>query len=398
MQAMQNIAVTTLCLAAGLAAAAWGQTNLSADQADAKAAVKPEVKAVSWVDNIKVKGDVRVRYENIDKEGDPVRSRERYRARLGVEGKVNKEVKAGIGIRTGGEDPVSGNQTMGDGFTSKDIALELAYVDWQPELTPGLSLIGGKMQKPFFHVSDLVWDGDLNPEGGALRYKLGLGPANLLVNGAALAVTERSKDSDTMIYAGQMGVDVKTDAGLKFMAGVSYYYYDNMEGFGVIDWEDSFKGYGNTIVKTTDAEGNVTKAVYADEYRELELLASIGFKCPLTGLPWKFYGNYVKNTEADDNDTGYLAGVSFGEAKAPRSFELGYNYRRLEADAVVGAFTDSDSWGGGANGKGHKLMAAYQVGKNWTLGATYFIDELGIKDGETSKDYKRFQLDLSAKF
>ncbi len=386
MMRKSRITVGVAGLAAGIAGLALGQTPMV------------EARQESWADRIKVKGDVRVRYENIDKEGDPSRSRERIRARLGVEGQVNEEVKAGVGIRTGGKDPVSGNQTMGDGFTSKDIALELAYVDWRPEVTPGLALIGGKMQKPFLQVSDLVWDGDLNPEGGALRYKLGLGPADLLLNGAALAVTERGKDSDTMIYAGQAGVDVKTDAGLKFLAGVSYYYYEHMSGFGVIDWEDSFKGYGNTVVTTMDAEGNVTKAVYADEYRELELLASVGFKCPLTGLPWKIYGNCVKNTEADDNDTGYLAGVAFGEARTPRSFELGYNYRHLEADAVVGAFTDSDSWGGGTDGKGHKLMAAYQIDKNWTLGATYFINELGIKDGEASKDYKRFQLDLSAKF
>ncbi|MCA1808405.1 MAG: putative porin [Lentisphaerae bacterium] len=341
---------------------------------------------------------MRVRYENIDKEGDAVRARERFRARLGVEAKVNDEVTAGIGFRTGGNDPISGNQTMGDGFTSKDIALELGYVAWAPAVTPGATLIGGKMSKPFFQVSDLVWDGDLNPEGAALRYKLPLGPANLLVNGAALVVTERSKDSDTYIYTGQAGVDVKTDAGIKMLAGVSYYYYDNMQDFGVIDWTDSFKGYGNTVKTTRDDDGKVTKAVYANEYRELEFMASIGFDCPLTGLPWNFYGNYVRNTEADDDDTGYLAGVKLGAAKTPHSFELGYNYRHLEADAVVGAMADSDSWGGGTNGKGHKLMVAYQISKNWTLGASYFINEAGIRDGDTSKDYKRLQLDLAAKF
>ncbi len=378
--------VGVLCLAAGMAGLACGQ--------EAQAEVKKE----SWTDHVKVKGDVRLRYENIDKEGSPSRSRERYRARLGVEGKVNDEIKAGIGFRTGGKDPISGNQTMGDGFTSKDIALELAYVDWKPEIVPGVSLVGGKMQKPFMEVSDLVWDGDLNPEGGAVRYQLQAGPATLLANGAALAVTERSKDSDTMIYAGQAGVDLKTGAGLTVLAGVGYYFYDNMKDYGVIDWEDSFNSFGNTAVKTTDADGNVTKSVYANDYRELEFMAAIGFKCPLTGLPWKFYGNFVRNTEADDNDTGYLAGVKLGKASKPRSFEIGYNYRRLEADAVVGAFSDSDSWGGGTDGKGHKIKAAYQIAKNWTLGATYFVDELGIKDGEAAKDYKRFQLDLAAKF
>lgn len=381
-----RITIGAAFLAAGIAGLALGQT------------VPSEAKKDSWADKVKVKGDVRVRYENIDKEGSPSRSRERIRARLRVEGKVNDEVKAGVGVRTGGNDPVSGNQTMDKGFSSKDVALDLAYVTWQPEIIPNLTLLGGKMQKPFSQVSDLVWDGDLNPEGVALQYKLGVGPADLFVNGAGMVVTERSKDSDTMIYAGQAGVNFKTDAGLKLMAGVGYYFYDNMEGFGVVDWDGSMKGYGNTVVKTTNDVGAVTKAVYANEYRELEFIASLGFKCPLSGLPWSFYGNYVVNTEADDNDTGYLVGVKFGSLKAPRSFELGYNYRHLEADAVVGAFSDSDSWGGGTDGKGHKLMAGYQISKNWSLGATYFINELGIKDGASSKDYKRLQLDVSAKF
>ena len=381
-----RIMIGAAFLAAGMAGLALGQT------------VPAEAKKDSWADKVKVKGDVRVRYENIDKEGSPSRSRERIRARLRVEGKVNDEVKAGIGVRTGGNDPVSGNQTMDKGFSSKDVALDLAYVTWQPEIIPNLTLLGGKMQKPFSQVSDLVWDGDLNPEGVALKYKLGLGPADLFVNGAGMVVTERSKDSDTMIYAGQAGVDLKTDAGLKLLAGVGYYYYDNMEGFGVVDWDGSMKGYGNTVVKTTDDAGAVTKVTYANEYRELEFIASLGFKCPLSGLPWNFYGNYVFNTEADDNDIGYLVGVKLGSLKAPRSFELGYNYRHLEADAVVGAFSDSDSWGGGTDGKGHKLMAGYQISKNWSLGATYFINEVGIKDGADSKDYKRLQLDVSAKF
>jgi len=378
--------------------AASGQAPRAAADAGAKPEVKPEIKTASWTDNVKVKGDVRVRFENIDKEGSSSRSRERFRARLGVEGKVNDEIKAGIGMRTGGKDPVSGNQTMGDGFTSKDIALDLAYVKWQPVVLPGVTLIGGKMQKPFFKVSDLVWDGDLNPEGGALCYKLGMGDASLLVNGAVLPVTERSKDSDTFIYAGQAGVDFKNESGFNMLAGVSYYHYANMKDYGVIDWEDSFNSFGNTAVQTTDASGEVTKSVYANEYRELEFLASIGFKCPMTGLPWSFYGNFVRNTEADDNDTGWLAGVKLGKAKNPGSFELGYNYRKLEADAVVGAFSDSDSWGGGSNGKGHEINGACQISKNCTLGATYFINELGVKDGDTSKDYKRFQLDLAAKF
>ena len=76
--------------------------------------------------------------------------------------------------------------------------------------------------------------------------------------------------------------------------------------------------------------------------------------------------------------------------------ELDYNYRELEADAVVGAFSDSDSFGGGTDGKGHKVSGKYQIAKNWQFGAAFFMNDIGLEG--SSKDYNRLQLDLIAKF
>ena len=56
---------------------------------------------------------------------------------------------------------------------------------------------------------------------------------------------------------------------------------------------------------------------------------------------------------------------------------------------------DSDSWGGGTDGKGHRLSAKYQILKNWQAGVTYFINDKKIDD---STEYKRLQIDLVAKF
>jgi hypothetical protein len=59
-------------------------------------------------------------------------------------------------------------------------------------------------------------------------------------------------------------------------------------------------------------------------------------------------------------------------------------------------WTDSDRWGGGTDGKGHKVYAKYQIMKNLQLGGTYFKDDKGIAKGGT--DYDRMQLDLVAAF
>ena len=124
-----------------------------------------ETKApASWADTLVFKGDLRYRYESIEEEGKVDRTRNRIRARIGAEAKPSDEVTVGLRLSTAQDnDPVSSNQTLGEGFSRKDIFLDLAYLDYHPAAVKGLSLIGGKMENPFARVSDLVWDGDLNP-------------------------------------------------------------------------------------------------------------------------------------------------------------------------------------------------------------------------------------------
>ena len=86
----------------------------------------------NWTDSISVKGDVRLRYEGIDEEGEEERNRGRFRARLGLTADVNENVKAVLQFATGGDNPVSTNQSFDDGFSRKDIGLDLAYLDWTP--------------------------------------------------------------------------------------------------------------------------------------------------------------------------------------------------------------------------------------------------------------------------
>jgi hypothetical protein len=98
-------------------------------------------------------------------------------------------------------------------------------------------------------------------------------------------------------------------------------------------------------------------------------------------------------------NTGWLIGTKFGKAKNPGTWDVGYEYRDLEADAVVGVFTDSDFIGGGTDGKGHKFSASYAIAKNATLGATYFMSQRDADgDGSVNDNYDRFQFDLKVKF
>ena len=81
-----------------------------------------------WTENISLKGDLRLRHEIIDQDYKDTRNRTRLRARLSLKGQVNDEVNVHLRLASGSDDPVSTNQSLDDGFSSKDINLNLAYM------------------------------------------------------------------------------------------------------------------------------------------------------------------------------------------------------------------------------------------------------------------------------
>jgi hypothetical protein len=350
-----------------------------------------------WYDDMKIKGDLRYRFEQIKEEDKDNRQRDRIRARFGVFPRVNNDVDVGIQLTTdeaakvGAGDPISGNQTLTDEGSKKGVYLDLAYFDWHPELLKGLDLIGGKMKNPFIQVAnDFPFDPDFNPEGLAAKYHIG-DEIQFLANAGYQWLYERSANDDTKLYAGQVALNFKLSDQMHVMVGGSYYGFQNVEGFDVLDYKAGNSGYGNTTQKGS-ISGGVTNKAYAEEYKPVEGFAELGFD---VGLPVTFYASYLRNGQADSDNKGYIGGVKLGQLKDPKSFELSYDYRQMDQDAFLGALVDSDNWGGGTDGKGHKFKATYQILKNWQAGVTYFLDKKPVDD---SSDYKRLQVDLVAKF
>jgi hypothetical protein len=110
------------------------------------------------------------------------------------------------------------------------------------------------------------------------------------------------------------------------------------------------------------------------------------------GFPVAVYGDYAHNTDAPSGkNSAWLIGTTFNKAKDPGSWQLGYDYRDIDSDAVVGQFNDSDFDGGGTNAKGHRFNFTYQLAKNFQFALTYFLDE---KKNPTKDDYRRLQADL----
>jgi len=382
----ESIRLVTLGLAA-LCGCVAAQGTVESELADLRGRVDAlEKKGGGWAANVKVKGDLRYRHEIIDREHRAERERNRIRARLGVEGQPIDTVKVVLQLASGNDDPVSTNQTLDGGFSTKDIMLDLAYFTWTPEPVEGLAVSGGKVKNPFFKPGDteLIWDGDLNPEGGAVTYATP-GDVSAFCNLGGFWVEERSGDADTGLFGAQTGVNVDLmDGALTLTTGLGYFDYANTREWPPIF--DPTNSFGNSL----ENEGD-----YSEDYDEFEYFAQLGTK--VAGVPVAVFGDRVNNIAAEESHQGYLYGLFVGKCKNPGSIAFRYNYRKIERDAVLGVFTDSDSGGGGTNHRGHEIGIDVQLAMNVTAGATYFKDRLDLKDDDQD-NYRRFQLDVQFKF
>jgi len=349
----------------------------------------------SWTDRVKLDGDFRYRYERIDAEGSDVRNRNRIRARTNIKAKVTDNIDVGFGLATGGDDPVSTNQTLGGGGSSKSIVLNLAYADW--EATEGLHLIAGKFKNPLTKAGGqpLMWDGDWTPEGMALKYKRDWYFVNAF---ASYLESDSKRSNDNLAWGGQFGASGQL-GDVTLMGGLGYYSIKaagKSTTFG--DPTDPGDFFGNTAIEPGGLACGTTagvECVYAYDYLLTEVFAEAKFD--IGDWPALVFMDYVNNSDPSDNDTGWTLGAAIGQTKDRGQMKFTYFYADKEADSMLGLVTDSDFGGGGTDSKGHWLQFNYGVNKSWTIGAQYFINEVDLASGNKS-DYDRLMIDMQWKW
>ncbi|MDZ3993366.1 putative porin [Pseudomonas sp. Teo4] len=342
-----------------------------------------EVQKVAWAAKTQIKGDVRVRYEDVNVD-DPNSSsgnqdRQRVRARVGFYSEINPQVDAGVRIATGSSaDRRSTNQSFDNYFDKKSLWVDQAYLDWHPTGVPNLHLIGGKMQQPWVSMGDIIWDSDINPEGFAATYKTDLGGAEVFASAGQYTLKDNVDGDgvqykhDAQVYHGQLGTKFAPVDALKVTVGASIYGYDNDKEAAIL------QSFGNTTNEFNLVEG----------FGQIDFT---GFAIPLSA-----YGQYVKNTESTDGeDQAWLAGLKTKLG----AWSLDYNYRDVQRNAVVSLFTDSDFGNGFTGSRGHKFKVGYEIDKNFSLGATYLMAKTDLSQLPNSDaDVDTLQVDLEAKF
>ncbi len=305
----------------------------------------------SFLKDTKFSGDLRVRFQMENIEGDPNRNRGRFRGRFGFKTNLAENTEVGLRLASGVGEQTSTNQTFEDSFSQKSIWIDRFYVKHKIN---NFGIIAGKIENPFYST-DLIWDTDINPEGIAFTYQNN----NFFTNLGVFILDEfRNLTDDPMLYGFQIGYK-----GKNFKIGSGIYLTNNLVGKKQDDISPKYKPKGNSL----------NNGEYIYEYKPISILFEVT-PFEIVNKSFKIYGEYIQNTESNlVNNKGYLIGISLGNLKEKGDFEFGYNYRRIEADATMAILSDSDINGGGTSLKGHKINFGYQVSKNSSLGVTYFI-------------------------
>ena len=361
------------------------QMASEAAKAEAKGA---SVKLPSWVENTKFKGDFRLRYQREDTENDgiPARTRARIRLRAGVESKVNDQWKAGFGLATGGTDPRSTNQTLDNEFETPDIRLDYAYAKYSPNKM--ISISGGKIKNPIWGAKDLLWDGDITPDGVAAGIETKISPNVEFFATPAFFILEEFANSkkDPAMGLIQPGINWKVTDKVNFKIAGTYYDFYNVKG-------------SNMAVHSSGTNSTVG-GLWIYDYDSIAADAELGVK--LSGmLPYfGLFGQYV-NSDASADNTGWLAGFKAGHksVKDMGQWQFVYNYRKLEKDAWPDWLPDSDFYGGGTGVKGSEFEFTIGLYKNVTFGIDYYMTEpIRLAPGALSQDQTILQADLVVKF
>lgn len=337
------------------------------------------VAASSWTERLALRGDLRLRHEQLDQDANDPRQRQRFRLRVGATARTSETATVGFGLASGSDDPISRNETFDTAARSKDIFIEQAFVSWKPADVPGLEVLAGKFRNPLRTTGDspLVFDGDLNPEGIHLGYERAIGAITLGVAADGWWIDERSASQDSYMLGGQVTARAKVLGGEALLLGGSY-EYSNLRGT-----TPPYNGIarGNSLRGTRLASGFQLREV------AVEWVGKAG------AMDLLLFGDWVTNAATADADEGY----SYGATLARNGWRGGAMWKRVEADAVFATFTDSDFGFGGSDQEGYSVFVSYEPNRTYSFRLRYSETDVGL-DTANERNVDRLQMDMSARF
>lgn len=322
-------------------------------------------KLPAWLAMITPFGDLRVRGEGFYAKDLNARTRERLRARIGLNVNPTDEIGATFRIASGNpDDPISTNQSFERTFSRKSINLDQAYLTIRPGKTFGLepgwgSVVGGKMGMSAYRTSELVFDDDLSPEGATetlnlVEHREGWF-RRLQLMGHQWAVDEINGAGDPWMIGGQIVTEIAagdSSSAPKITVALADYSWQDMDKVASKFLEKSSSSFNSQLASSNalskDADGKVTG--FESNFNIINFGGEVNFPNVL-GLSAGLFGEVAHNTQADHDGTGFAVGAGFGKAgkdwyhnsmKNAGDWAFSYTFERVGQDAVPAMFAMSD--------------------------------------------------------
>jgi hypothetical protein len=433
----------------------------------------PDLGGMKWklapaITELELYGDARIRYEyrggrlpSGDQFGQDhpndwyERERERYRLRIGLNGKLLDDWFFGIRLETS-TNPRSTNVTFGDDANSGPFAknndgiyVGRAYFGYKG--FPGLTLTGGKFAPPFVNTT-MVWDDDINVEGLAEQWK-----HTFVFGGKPPPPPTFSKDGKTVVPAKKPEPFLKLD----IFANFGQFVYDdanpenpigpqptitqpiggetqkipNHDAF-MLGWQIGARlefphicyfQFAPTLYNYTGNGDNFNIHFSGDpggnqnginSLLVFDMPTEFGWK--LWKIPMKIFGDFATNFEADDRAAAaghaggggqryaWQIGYGVGQLKKKSDWEVKAWWQHSEQFSLDPNLVDSDIFDSRVNMQGVAVKAGYMLADaisfnltysyGWRVNGNYGTGGVGDIPINPEDQYQLFQADMSVKF
>jgi polyhydroxyalkanoate synthesis regulator phasin len=345
------------------------------------------------------------------------RLRLRVRARLGVTAEIDPNWSSAVRLTTGSaNDPLSANQTLGVYNNRYTVLFDRANIRYR--LGESFNVVMGRFGNPWFGT-DLVWANDLSFDGVTAQWtpRLSENIRGFLTLGALPVQEVELAANDKWLFGVQLGASrnaTMTRTGAKL--GLGYYHYTNIVGqpspANTTLYEytaPQFTQKGNSYYNISADPGGRPLLGLASDYHLVNLTGQLDFPIG-RAKRLTVTGDYVRNigfdreavsarlqSDIEPMVNGYQLRVSYGESemRGSNDWQVFAGYKRLERDAVLDAFTDSDFHLGGTDARGYIIGGTYGVGKHTFATVRYFSGD-AISGPPLGIDVLQF--DLSVRF
>ena len=232
-----------------------------------------------------------------------------------------------------------------DNYRSRDARLDLAYgkVKAGPVVAQGGRFF---MPIPF---TEMIWDRDLRPQGGAAALEFGSeGSSSRFALHGIYATGSHVFEDESVMFGGGLELTFSSGQDSSLQLVGSYLQFEDL----------------NQLEVPIRRQNTRVAGLIVNDYRVVDIIGRLSRGGQ---LPMQLVANYCWNTALDENNRGLWLSAVLGDLGTSRA-QAEYTYAKIDRDATVAAF-NSDDFFWGTGWEGHRADLATGTAKSSSIHA-----------------------------